>query len=94
MSWKQVTFLIGLVVATWGVVWWVSHQSKAPHNYRWFVKELPKQKSVNQQLKRKNQHLRRKVMALRYDQRTIAREIRDQLSLSKKGEVILYLPKK
>lgn len=94
MNWKQVTFLSALVALTVGVVWWVSHQSTAPQNYRWFARKIPQQQRANEKLRRQNQHLRRKVMALRYDHRTIAREIREQLSLSKKGELIIYLPRK
>ncbi len=93
MTSKQLLFLAGLLAITWGVVWWVSHQSTAPQNYRWFVKKIPQQRAINQKLVQQNQHLQRKSMALRYDHRTIAREIRDQLSLSKKGELIIYLPR-
>lgn len=94
MTGKQILFLAGLLAVTGGVVWWVSHQSTAPQNYRWFVKKIPQQRKTNQMLVQRNQSLQRKIMALRYDHRTIAREIRDQLSLSKKGELIIYLPRK
>lgn len=94
MTKKQLLFLAGLLAVTWGMVWWVSHQSTAPQNYRWFVEKIPQQQATNQALVQKNQYLQRKIMALRYDHRTIAREIRDQLSLSKKGELIIYLPRK
>lgn len=92
MSGKQMLFLVGLGIATWVVVSWVSHQSKAPHNYRWFINEIPKQQQTNRQLELENHQMRRKVMALRYDHRTIAREVRDRLTLFKKGEWIVHLP--
>lgn len=94
MSAKQALFLGLLVMVTWGVVRWVSYQSNAPRNYRWFVNEIPKQQETNRQLELQNHQLRGKIKALLYDHRSIAREVRDRLTLFKKGELVIHLPPK
>ena len=85
--------LLLLFCCSLGSSWWLLYHSKAAKNHKWFQQKVVQQQKQNADLKRHNQLLKRRVMALKYDHRVIERTARDHLSLTREGEIILILPR-
>ena len=93
MTWKDIGILVLLMGVAGAAVWWVVCESPGPREYRWFVEQISLQRAKVKRMMATNRLLQRRITALRYDHRAIAREARDQLSLSRQGEIVLYLPR-
>lgn len=84
------TVLVAFTVVSYG---WISRYSTGLHSYHWFQKQIEQQKKTNVSIRRENAQLRKEVTALRYDHRLIEREARDLLALTRKGEIVVHLPR-
>ena len=93
MTVLQKTILVVLTLITLGTGILVANSESGWGHYLWFRDSLQKQQKLNEKMAQENIRLRKKVMALRYDRRVIERDVRDLLSLTRDGEIIVILSK-
>ncbi|MCB9637863.1 MAG: septum formation initiator family protein [Myxococcales bacterium] len=86
-------FLLSCLALTAAYGWWVTHPMGAQRHYKQLRAQITKQEQKNHQARKENDVLRRKIMALRYDQRAAEQAARDHLFLAKPNEVVVICPK-
>ena len=87
---KWMLVLMSFSVVGWGV--YTFRYSKAVQNHRWFQAKVLHQSKINRKEEQINWELRRYITALRYDHRVIDQAARDQLTLTRDGEIVVILP--
>jgi cell division protein FtsB len=92
MIWLKRLAMLAFVLGSFGLLWREVHHSPVKVKKQWFVSNLKQLKGKTTHLRRKQQHLRRQIVGLQYDQRVIENEIREQLDFKRKGELTLVLP--
>jgi cell division protein FtsB len=89
----RILFLLACVAITATYGWWVTHPAGAQRRYQELRTQLTKQHQQNHFARQENDVLRRKITALRYDQRAAEQAARDHLFLTKPNEIIVICPK-
>ncbi|GEM_PF-2410986 len=89
----RILFLLSCMAITAAYGWWVTHPTGPQRSYQQMRAQINQQHQQNHFARRENDVLRRKITALRYDQRAAEQAARDHLFLTKPNEIVVICPK-
>lgn len=82
---------LGLFVILLGVQIWLQKHTSEPLEIQRLQKAVWAEDAKNQTLFQENQFRKQQIQAMRYDPRVIEQVARDHLSMTRSGEIVLYL---